>query len=343
MTLTRTTSMPEAPTFLPMKLRDTTDLNTLQEHGEAGKMEKQNSEGTQEMVDGDYGFYPMDDSSSDSSANPAEPSPPTGSTRKKPSLRRGSAYGNDAIPLDFEQRKFNRVLPKPDLTKRASAPSAEAIHRKSSGLFRVASEPVFVRPIYQEEHIVSNDEPKQAPADEQGSKEDKRVSYGKIQIREHSQTLGDNPSCSYGTPVQLDWLSEDLEALDVSLYEEYKPEPRNKRNMQLNSFQRMDVLKSNGHSQTEIKESKKEVDKVRKQREITKFIVTQYPQVMYVNDALESGLRKLKRTVSKSKVTSEEVSYTPTKSKDDISVCATPKERLLEMMDNDISHATAAF
>ncbi len=319
--------MTEAPSF-PMKLIETTDLTTLQEEGKE-KMEKIDSEG-------DFGYYATDDASlsSGTSSNPLEPSPPTGSTRKKPAIRRRSAYGDDAIPLDFKQRKFNRVLPKPDLAERVTTPASKEVFKSNTGLFRVASEPVFVRPVFQaQEDVVSNDEEKDLEGDDSASGEDKRVSYGTIQIREHSQTVGDNPSVSYGAPVQLDWLSEDLEHLDLDLYEEYKPEPRNKRNMQLNSFQRMDVLKSNGHSNAEISNAKKETDKVKGQRQLTKFIVSQYPQVMLLNDALESGLRKAKRSFSKSKSSSKKDSY-PTKSS---------KENLLEMMDKDVSSATAAF
>lgn len=342
MPLTRTLSMPEAPSF-PMKLRETTAMTTLQEEGVEGKetMAKEETEVTQELAEGDFGFYAMDDSSSEMSSNPsemssnpAEPSPSTGSIRKKPAIRRGSAYGDDAIPLDFEQRKFNRVLPKPDLTKRESAPASGEVYTSKTGMIRVASEPVFVRPVYHAyQEVVSNDEEKDVLGDDSASGSssgDRRVSYGTIQIREHSQTLGDNPSVSYGTPVQLDWLSEDLEHLDIDLYEEYKPAARNKRNMQLNSFQRVDLLKQNGHSAAEISTTKKETDKVKGQRDLTKFIVTQYPQVMLLNDVLESGLRKLKRLGSKSKSNKNKHAY-PT------------KEQLLDMMDKDISNATAAF
>jgi len=129
----------------------------------------------------------------------------------------------------------------------------------------------------------------------------KRISFGSIKIREHGQTIGDNPSCSYGTPVQLDWDYEQLEDIKVEDYEAYRPSTRTRQEFQLNHYQRRNLLKLRGFSNTDIKNSKKQVSKVRNQRERTKFLVMNYPAFTAVEDAIESGARKLKRALKDKK------------------------------------------
>jgi len=337
-------------------------------------------------IDDDYGFFPMDneelssaetkdrrrgsledtastsgsDSLPDHLVSSVNSSTSRTPRRAKSVLKRGSAYGNvdDGIPLDFERIEFNRVLPKPDLSQRMSADSSKnlkgIIRSGSRGLFRVSSEPVFVRPVYQ-----CDDDPSDDPPENQiGSLTQsvpsggfiegamkKRISFGTIQIREHAQTIGDNPSCTYGTPVQLDWDHQDLESLKLDDYELYRPRQRSKEEFHLNHFQRSNLLKLNGYSVNEIKDSKKKVAKHRNQRERTKFLAMNYPQLVTVEAAIESGLRKVKRSISKSKLVEDETITIPKiSSKDDLSVYAgISKELLLENMDNDESNATAPF
>jgi hypothetical protein len=283
-----------------------------------------------------------------------------GSSRQKSALKRGSAYGdsNEGIPLDFERKEFNRVLPKPDLSQRASVassfPAKEVYGPYNTSIFRVLSEPVFVSPAYQ-----GDDDDDEIPT-EVGEAENsvssggfvegtmkKRISFGTIKIREHAQTLGDNPSCSYGTPIQLDWHHEDLAELKVDEYESYRLRPRTKEEFYMNHFQRANLLKLNGYSTNEIKDSKKHTSKMRGQREFTKFVVMNYPQLATVEAAIESGVRKVKRTISKSKSSakSNAESITRHDSKDDLSLHSSglSKSALLEMMDHDESNATAPF
>lgn len=381
--------MPEArgllaPSF-PTNVTKINDLGPLNEHEEfrgvhrdmdglREGMKALNSGGTQtfsnaetdetdETVEDDYGFFPMDDdddiqdggqheenttTSANVSDESSEPVESSGRRRKKSSLKRGSAYGggDDVIPLDFERREFNRVLPKPDLSQRASLePSAKGIIRSGSkGLIRVSSEPVFVRPVYQsdEEDIDEVATSVHSRGFVEGALK-KRISFGTIQIREHAQTIGDNPSCTYGTPVQLDWEHQDLVELEVDEYELYRPTTRTKEQFHLNSFQRTNLLKLNGYSNNEIKDSKKKVSKVRSQRERTKFLQLNYPQLTMVEDAIESGLRKVKRSVSKSKLNDTVIPRQS--SKDDLVLRSSElsKAMLLEMMDNDVSNVTAPF
>eukprot|EP00534_Pseudo-nitzschia_fraudulenta_P002283 CAMPEP_0201121058 /NCGR_PEP_ID=MMETSP0850-20130426/5017_1 /ASSEMBLY_ACC=CAM_ASM_000622 /TAXON_ID=183588 /ORGANISM="Pseudo-nitzschia fraudulenta, Strain WWA7" /LENGTH=387 /DNA_ID=CAMNT_0047387393 /DNA_START=126 /DNA_END=1289 /DNA_ORIENTATION=+ len=375
----------------PMRVREIDDLGSLHEHQEhddqhhqslVNKTDKSNyieNDRTDGNIEDDYGFFPMDEdddiqigsdgdrerlgsssSTSNSDASSDQLSSPFGLTtrrrrsRKKSSLKRGSAYGEEIIPLDFERKEFNKVLPKPDLSRRASRHSdcndIEIIRSGSKGLFRVASEPVFVRPVYQADFDDDDDEEDPlaqsvsscGPFVEGAMK--KRISFGTIQIREHYQTIGDNPSCSYGTPVQLDWEHQDLEELKVEDYETFRPRTRTKEEFHLNQFQRSNLLKMNGHSTCEIKDSKRKVTKFRNQRERTKFMVLNYPQLARVEDAIESGVRKVKRTISNSKLNSMNNNIPRKCSKDDLTVSSTSGGALMmAMMDNDVSNCTAPF
>ena len=89
----------------------------------------------------------------------------------------------------------------------------------------------------------------------------------------------------------------------------------------------------NGYSTNEIKDSKKKVSKSRKERERTKFLVSNYPQVVALEDAFESGVRKFKRSISKTKLMLNDDRKST--SKDDNDLTASEKNNLLEMMDKD--------
>lgn len=164
----------------------------------------------------------------------------------RPSLRILSKYGNDStIPLDFNNRTSVRVLPKPDL----QAIGQSAIQRR-------ASTPSF---------STTSQRPSR-----------RSVAFDKIGIREHRVTLGDNPSCSYGTPISLDWDYIDFEELSLEDYELHKSttgrgRSRTLRELYLNHYQRVHRLKIEGYSDEQIKERKKETTKARKQRDLTRF------------------------------------------------------------------------
>mmetsp|Transcript_10123 Transcript_10123/g.24273 ORF Transcript_10123/g.24273 Transcript_10123/m.24273 type:complete len:392 (-) Transcript_10123:248-1423(-) len=391
MPMKRISSMPEARLLVagaPGRSFGIGGLGPLHEHKaygtgspEATRKVSDNDE-TDPAVEDDYGFFSMGEdnyiasepgerakrrgsSSSFSSENSSEfQTSSCGSAsgrqrrpRRKSALKKGSSYGVDDIPLDFERREFNRVLPKPDLSHRACMSSAESpgfIRSSSRGMFRVSSEPVFVRPVYLEE---DNEQDLSSTNDFDASEHSessfvegamkRRISFGTIQVREHKQTIGDNPSCTYGTPIQLDWDHQDMEELKLEDYETYRPTRRTKQKFHLNSFQRANLLKLNGHSTNEINESERKTSKARNQRERTKFVVQNYPQLVSVEDAIESGFRKVKRSISKSKLSSMDVNKNDDlarrSSKDDLSIPAQSKALVLEMMDNDVSNSTAPF
>ena len=46
-----------------------------------------------------------------------------------------------------------------------------------------------------------------------------KLQWGDIQIREYAQCLGDNPACSQGAPIQLDWNYQLVDVMRVDSYE----------------------------------------------------------------------------------------------------------------------------
>jgi len=365
----------------PQELEKTVEVVKDRIHKSTCSFPHAEIDGTDNSVEDDYGFFSMDDddyfqdgeaqdqhnalvedtvSTSNSDTSSYEIGSLCGSscgssnTRKKSALK----HTHDGIPLDFERKKCNRVLPKPDLTQResiASSHTSKGMIRSGSrlglgcgsrGIFRVSSEPVFVRPVYQSDDMddaMTNevDQPEKSVSSSgfvEGAMK-KRISFGTINIREHTQTIGDNPSCSDGIPIQLDWDHEDLDELKLEEYETHKCRSRRRDEFHLNKFQRGNLLKLNGYSTNEINNSKREVSKVRNQRKHTKFLAM-IPNLVTVEDAIESGLRKVKRSISKSKLNrKDDTEKIPeVLIKDDLSLCTpSPSKSLcLDMMDNTI-------
>lgn len=122
------------------------------------------------------------------------------------------------------------------------------------------------------------------------------VAFGSILIRSYSQTLGDNPSVSYGPPIQLDWNYEEHEPMDVDHYEDNRPPRRSPRQMVLSYYHRKNVLTwKYGVSEEELKTTKKQIKREKMLRHLT---VTALP-IMHVEAAVESAARKAKRFFAK--------------------------------------------
>lgn len=80
----------------------------------------------------------------------------------------------------------------------------------------------------------NNREPEQAPVVNESkldskdltsselSKDDKRVTFDTIEIREYPRALGDNPSVTVGPPISIGWKHRQSYTLDVDQYENYK-------------------------------------------------------------------------------------------------------------------------
>mmetsp|Transcript_20487 Transcript_20487/g.44582 ORF Transcript_20487/g.44582 Transcript_20487/m.44582 type:complete len:227 (-) Transcript_20487:112-792(-) len=125
----------------------------------------------------------------------------------------------------------------------------------------------------------------------------KRVSFDAVKIRSYQQTMGDNPSVSYGPPIQLDWDYEEHNGIDIDAFEADRGlSRRTMRQMHISYYQRKHFLmRECGFTEGEVAKAKKDANKVKFLRDVTRTLLP----VMKVEDALESAGRKAKRIISK--------------------------------------------
>jgi hypothetical protein len=120
------------------------------------------------------------------------------------------------------------------------------------------------------------------------------VSFDSIKIRFYSQTVGDNPSCSYGTPIQLDWDYEQCDGVTVEEYETNRGKRRNLRQLVLSCYHRHNILSwQYGIPDDELKQAQKQADKIKLKRAITKTLLP----VMPFESAIEMASRRAKQLV----------------------------------------------
>jgi hypothetical protein len=118
------------------------------------------------------------------------------------------------------------------------------------------------------------------------------VRFHEIQVRAYEQTMGDNPSVSYGPPISLDWVYEELEPMDLEVYEATRRPRRTMRQMMLNFYNRRDILTRRcGFSEEELKVAKHEANKIKRGRAMTKALLPY--QIM--EEVMQSAVRKTKR------------------------------------------------
>lgn len=185
--------------------------------------------------------------------------------QSKSSMKKISSYGalealGDNIPISVKRNAF-KMLPAPSMKKSGSLAS----------FFNETPKPIIK----------------------------KRVCFHNIHVRDYDQTIGDHPSCSYGTPVSLDWNYQENEALNIDLYEGNRLTRRSMRDMHLNYYQRKHLL-SLRHSEEEIAAGKKAAEKLKFQRSVTQLL----KPMMKLEDIVESAGRKAKRFLKKNKKSS---------------------------------------
>ena len=72
-----------------------------------------------------------------------------------------------------------------------------------------------------------------------------RVCFGDVQIREYPNVLGDNPSCSSGLPLTLDWKYAKFCTLSLDDYECHRAPRRRTHQLKMTAEARKNILMSN--------------------------------------------------------------------------------------------------
>jgi hypothetical protein len=122
--------------------------------------------------------------------------------------------------------------------------------------------------------------------------EPSKVRFHEILIRSYDQTVGDNPCVSYGPPISLDWTFEDLEPIDVELYEASRGRRRGLREMMMNYYIRCNVLEHHfGASTEELKAATNQANRIKRSRALTKAFLP----LQKVEEIIQSLGRKTRR------------------------------------------------
>jgi hypothetical protein len=118
------------------------------------------------------------------------------------------------------------------------------------------------------------------------------VVFHEVCIRNYEQTIGDNPSVSYGPPISLDWGYEEVEPITLDEYEKNRGPRRSTRQMMLNYYNRKNLLTWRcGATEDEMKAAEKEGNKIKGQRSITKAFLP----AQKFEEVFQSIRRKTKR------------------------------------------------
>jgi hypothetical protein len=137
----------------------------------------------------------------------------------------------------------------------------------------------------------------EAPELEPHRRKERAVSFGEVHMRSYEQTLGDNPSVSYGPPISLDWRFLELPSLSLEQFEATKKAPRKPREMVLNYYNRKHLLSWKfGFSEDELKRATRDADRCKRERAMTRALLA----ASKLEDMFESARRKAVRRVSSS-------------------------------------------
>lgn len=123
------------------------------------------------------------------------------------------------------------------------------------------------------------------------------VSFSSLSIREYPPAISDNPSCSFGPPVQLDWEYEAEQTHPIDLYEQSRQPRRASHDLLLSYYDRRFLLiKQAGYSRKEVTEAMKAADRVKRERMLTDLFLP----AQALDETVENFLDFVKRFFSKS-------------------------------------------
>ena len=118
--------------------------------------------------------------------------------------------------------------------------------------------------------------PSSTDAPPETAKRHRGVRFKSVCIREYEITIGDNPYCSFGVPICLDWNHGEDEVIPIDFYEASHKRKRTARRMLLNSFQRRDMLWRSGYALEDIEKAIKETEKEKFRRSLTLYFLPLY-------------------------------------------------------------------
>jgi len=121
----------------------------------------------------------------------------------------------------------------------------------------------------------------------------RRVSFGEVEIRTYSRTIGDNPGSMCGAPVSLSWDfdTERVQRLQLEEYEEQRGPPRSGKALFLDREVREAILLECGFPMQDIIVAANKATIARLKRRKTIMTLKYAP----LHEALEKVTRKVTR------------------------------------------------
>mmetsp|Transcript_14193 Transcript_14193/g.17239 ORF Transcript_14193/g.17239 Transcript_14193/m.17239 type:complete len:201 (-) Transcript_14193:127-729(-) len=122
------------------------------------------------------------------------------------------------------------------------------------------------------------------------------IKFDKVMIREYRVTIGDNPSCSRGAPVCLNWQYDHEHEISLDAYESCRGSRRYGDEMKLPAHVRHTMLKNEwGISTSEIKNAQLECEEIQTQRMKSRRKVMRRRKVDEYMSSFFSSFTRLKK------------------------------------------------
>lgn len=225
-----------------------------------------------------------------------------------PSRPQDISTSTHSVPLDLDPKPIRSVLKKSNeelyvdksllrtYSHKDLASFSLPITTKTKALrFPIETVPSSCRTSLSESTHSSASSIKTEKAKEQ-TKMKRNISFSTLEVRQYDLTLGDNPGCSEGPPVSLDWKYEQSDVLDIEEYESIRHPRRCKGDLRLDHNTRYFALSSQFTS-SDLRRATDAAKQIRIQRK--KSISNKKLDPLHA--VLESTERKVKRLLGKSK------------------------------------------
>mmetsp|Transcript_4715 Transcript_4715/g.5248 ORF Transcript_4715/g.5248 Transcript_4715/m.5248 type:complete len:249 (+) Transcript_4715:3-749(+) len=130
-----------------------------------------------------------------------------------------------------------------------------------------------------------------------------RIQFANIEVRQYNRILGDNPACSYGPPIQLDWTHDNQQTqptISIDEYESNRLRRRTRRQLSMSTTTRRNMMYFHfGYNHAEIDKAADSIKKIQKHREQTILLSKRAEQLQEVAETIK---RRTTRFIGREKV-----------------------------------------
>lgn len=127
------------------------------------------------------------------------------------------------------------------------------------------------------------------------------VSFDKIEIREYSRCMGNNPATTHGPSLSLDWHYDHAGTYDLEEYEQSRPDRRAHQQMLIPGCVREEILLA--HTDVTRKQMSKSVAEIKAARHSRQMCVAmqEFEDWAWLGETILRRLRRLRSGISKKK------------------------------------------